>query len=467
MNLTNEPAIAVRHLSKKYYLGSENYNIVGETFANLVSSPLRKLIGKSPKAAGRKRQMIWALQAINFNIARGERVGIIGKNGAGKSTLLKILSRLVYPSEGEAVIRGRVTSLLEVGTGFNPNLSGRENIFLNASLHGLQHHEISAIFDDVVNFSEIEKFIDTPVRHYSSGMYMRLAFAVAAHLDPDILLLDEVLAVGDMSFQQKCLQRVEGLTSEGRTVLFVSHSMDAVARFCDRCIWLEQGKIVEDGTTEAVISSYVEKKMGIQSQQQWVADESVKISSEDRPSEPKLSNLDRPQKSPTANLYENEYFRLVAARVINSQRVAVTTVPVYEPLAIEIVYDIFNASKNVQPALYFKTNKDVVAFVVAYTDPHYLHGVPEIGRYTATVWIPPNLLNVGLMHVTVAMATPDPLERYVQIERAISFNVHEIEGVSNTARGLYARDFPGVVRPLLTWETKYVEAATNVRQELI
>jgi lipopolysaccharide transport system ATP-binding protein len=480
----NDSAIAVRNLSKKYYLGVENYNVVGETLVNLAISPLRKLIGKSKYLPDRKRQVIWALQGINFDISHGERVGIIGKNGAGKSTLLKILSRLVYPTEGEARIRRRVTSLLEVGTGFNANLSGRENIYLNATLHGLQHHEIDEIFEDIVKFSEIEKFIDTPVRHYSSGMYMRLAFAVAAHLDPDILLLDEVLAVGDMSFQQKCLQRVDGLTSEGRTVLFVSHSMDSIARFCDRCIWLEEGRIVEDGPTEEVIASYVQKVMGIQSNQKWVEDESkqsqkqVSVSNDNSPAKQITNINDRnsqnehnPSKSPQSqnlsafNIHEHEYFRLVSAKVINAQGKAITTAPVHEPIGIEIVYDILNTSKNIQPALHLKTAKDVFAFVVAYTDPEHMYGVSRIGRYIATAWIPPNLLNVGLMHVTLAMVTPDPQERHIQIERAISFNVHEIEGIGNTARGLYARDFPGVVRPMLTWETKYVEAPTNALRE--
>ena len=279
MMMIDEPVITVSGLSKKYFIGDENYHLAERSIANIILWPYRKLRGiPEPSSNRQERKVIWALKDINFDIYHGDKVGIIGKNGAGKSTLLKILSRLVYPTEGEARIRGKVTSLLEVGTGFNHNLSGRENIYLNASLHGLQRREIDEIFDDIVEFSEVKKFIDTPVKHYSSGMRMRLAFAVAAHLDPDILLLDEVLAVGDMSFQQKCLKRVQGLTSEGRTVLFVSHSMDAVARFCDRCIWLEQGKVVQDGTVEEVIASYVEKVMGVKSQQKWVKDEQIKKS---------------------------------------------------------------------------------------------------------------------------------------------------------------------------------------------
>ena len=198
----------------------------------------------------------WALRNININIKEGERVGIIGRNGAGKSTLLKILSRLVYPTEGRAEITGRVASLLEVGTGFNMELTGRDNIHLNASIHGMEGDEIRSIFQQVVDFSGVGEFIDTPVKHYSSGMYMRLAFAVSAHLDPDILIMDEVLAVGDLSFQKKCLSRVEGLANSGRTIIFVSHSMGDIARFCERVIWIEKGRIKFDGDSLEAIGKY-------------------------------------------------------------------------------------------------------------------------------------------------------------------------------------------------------------------
>ncbi len=476
MMMIDERVITVRGLSKKYFIGNENYHLAERSIAKIIIWPYRKLRGIPEPSSNRgEKKVIWALKDINFDIYHGDKVGIIGKNGAGKSTLLKILSRLVYPTEGEAIIRGKVTSLLEVGTGFNPNLSGRENVYLNASLHGLQRREIDKIFDDIVEFSEVKKFIDTPVKHYSSGMRMRLAFAVAAHLDPDILLLDEVLAVGDMSFQQKCLKRVQGLTSEGRTVLFVSHSMDAVARFCDRCIWLEQGRVVQDGTAEEVIASYVEKVMGVKSQQKWIEDEQIKQSHQQvlasnphpQPAKTQASQNGRndsqvdnePHKQPSS--HRNEYVKLVSARVVNSQGKTITTASVHESIGIEIVYEILDTRKNIQPALHFKTAKEVFAFAVAYTDPDLIYGVSKIGRYAATAWIPPNLLNIGLMHVTLVMVTPDPLEEHIFIERAVSFNVHETDGAINTARGLYARNFPGVVRPLLTWETRSVGSKNN------
>lgn len=427
-----QPVISVRGLSKQYYLGQENYQI----FQRLVGK-IGTFLGKEPPP----RPIIWALKDLDFDIYQGEKVGIIGKNGAGKSTLLKILSRLVYPTEGQAIIRGRITSLLEVGTGFNPNLSGKENIYLNASLHGLQPQEVDAIYEDVVDFSEVRRFIDTPVKHYSSGMRMRLAFAVAAHLDPDILLLDEVLAVGDMSFQQKCLQRVEGLTSEGRTVLFVSHSLDAVARFCDRCIWLDQGKLLEDGPTTEVLTHYVEKVMKISSQ--W----------QEKPAETTTEVVEPETKQ--------REFQLVGVSIINQQGERVTTVPVYEAVGIEVIYDLFKVEKNIQPAFHVKTEKNLFAFAIAYTDPQNIYGVSQPGRYRAIAWIPANLLNIGLMYVTLVMVTPDPFEEHLIIEKAVSFHVHETEGVKNTARGLFARDFPGAVRPLIKWETQYLQPADS------
>jgi lipopolysaccharide transport system ATP-binding protein len=244
--------IDVRGVSKQYIRGSESERSLHGGLATLV----RWLRRQTDDRQSRKSEAFWALDGVSFDVRYGERVGIIGRNGAGKSTLLKILSRIVYPTRGEALIRGRLISLLEVGTGFVGDLTGRENIYLNASIHGLSRAEINERFGDIVGFADVHAFLDTPVKRYSSGMMMRLAFSVAAHLDPDILLLDEVLTVGDLEFQQRCLERVEQLVSEGRTLLFVSHSVDAVRNFCDRCIWLEHGRIVRDGPAEDVLREY-------------------------------------------------------------------------------------------------------------------------------------------------------------------------------------------------------------------
>jgi homopolymeric O-antigen transport system ATP-binding protein len=254
--LTNY-AIRAEGLSKQYAIGAakQRYYTLREALAKGMTAPFKRLL-KLPGGSA-AAEMIWAVKDLSFQINRGEVVGIIGHNGAGKSTLLKILSRIVMPSEGRVAVRGRVASLLEVGTGFHPELTGRENVFLNGAILGMTRGEVRQKFDEMVSFADVERFIDTPVKHYSSGMYMRLAFAVAAHLETDILLVDEVLAVGDASFQKKCLAKMENVAGHGRTVLFVSHNMSAVQSLCGRVIHLANGKIKEDGEPQHVINDYL------------------------------------------------------------------------------------------------------------------------------------------------------------------------------------------------------------------
>lgn len=232
-----------------------------------VGAVLKRLTpgGRRAITARIEEETIWALRNVSFSIRRGERVGIIGRNGAGKSTLLKLLSRVTYPSAGQARIRGRLTSLLEVGTGFSETLTGRENIYMNAGMHGLSRKEVDERLDNIIDFAEVRKFIDTPIRFYSSGMRSRLAFAVAAHLDPDALLLDEVLAVGDIAFQKKCLERMRDITGGSQALLFVSHSMDSILRYCDRCIWLDDGLLRMDGPANEVTDAYVTEVMKVNS----------------------------------------------------------------------------------------------------------------------------------------------------------------------------------------------------------
>src|SRR5438067_1582168 len=245
------PSITVDNLGKEYRLGTQDsaYATIRETLA--VRS--RSLW----KGARSEKKKIWALRGVSFEVKQGEVLGIIGRNGAGKSTLLKILSRITEPTTGRVELHGRVGSLLEVGTGFHPELTGRENIYLNGSILGMRHHEIDRRFDEIVAFAEIEKFVDTPVKRYSSGMYLRLAFAVAAHLEPEILLVDEVLAVGDVQFQKRCLGKMEQVASEGRTVLFVSHNMPAIQRLCSRALLLSAGGIEAQGEVQATVQAYL------------------------------------------------------------------------------------------------------------------------------------------------------------------------------------------------------------------
>lgn len=248
--------IKVENLSKRYIIShqqKERYSTLRDSLAQCV----KRLFSRNSLRDDPSHEEFWALKDINFEIQQGDRVGIIGRNGAGKSTLLKVLSRITEPTSGKVSIKGRVASLLEVGTGFHPELTGRENIFLNGAILGMSKAEIIKKFDEIVAFAEIEKFLDTPVKRYSSGMYVRLAFAVAAHLEPEILIVDEVLAVGDAQFQKKCLGKMEEVGKEGRTVLFVSHNMGVISQLCSRCIWMDQGGLKDYGSTESVISSYI------------------------------------------------------------------------------------------------------------------------------------------------------------------------------------------------------------------
>src|SRR5881409_3094665 len=255
-------AIRVEGLSKRYRIGArqERYYTLRDTLTESLARPFQHLWSFfSPNGAGfptPEASIIWALRDVSFDVTRGEVVGIIGRNGAGKSTLLRILSRITEPTEGRVTLRGRVASLLEVGTGFHPELTGRENIFLNGAILGMSRAEIKRKFDEIVDFAEIERFLDTPVKRYSSGMHMRLAFAVAAHLEPEILLVDEVLAVGDAAFQRKCVGKMSDVAGQGRTILFVSHNMAAVQALCSWALWFREGRVVEAGPPGRVIGVY-------------------------------------------------------------------------------------------------------------------------------------------------------------------------------------------------------------------
>lgn len=253
-------SIFANDLSKRYRIGArqESYKTLRETLSRIALAPFRRLSSLArPNSSGSNGNMIWALNGVSFEIRRGEVVGIIGRNGAGKSTLLKVLSRITEPTKGRAEIQGRIASLLEVGTGFHNELTGRENIYLNGSIMGMRKKEIDEKIEEIAAFAMTEKFLDTPIKRYSSGMRLRLGFAVAAHLEPDILLVDEVLAVGDAEFQKKCLKTMDDLRSGGRTVLFVSHNMTAIENLCPRTIWIDSGRLREDGPTGDVIRSYM------------------------------------------------------------------------------------------------------------------------------------------------------------------------------------------------------------------
>jgi lipopolysaccharide transport system ATP-binding protein len=320
MSLSAGAAISVEALSKKYRLGQKRggYKTLRDTLTDAVMSPLRvfnAMTSGNGKARSRQAddnstgETFWALNEISFEVGKGEVMGVIGRNGAGKSTLLKILSRITEPTRGYADIRGRIGSLLEVGTGFHPELTGRENIYLNGAILGMRRAEIESKFDEIVAFAEVEKFIDTPVKHYSSGMYLRLAFAVAAHLDPEILLVDEVLAVGDAAFQKKCLGKMGDVVQQGRTVLFVSHDMTAISQLASRCLLLDGGQVAFLGATDQAIREYTRRQM---------AGETDLALRKDRQGDGVI--------------------RMQSARFLNAQGETVSVIGSGEPVTIEVQY---------------------------------------------------------------------------------------------------------------------------------
>jgi lipopolysaccharide transport system ATP-binding protein len=362
-------------------------------------------------------EMFWALRDVDFEVPRGKVFGVIGRNGAGKSTLLKILSRITEPTTGMAEIRGRVGSLLEVGTGFHPELSGRENIYLNGTLLGMRRRQIDRVFDAIVDFAEVHRFIDTPVKRYSSGMYVRLAFAVAAHLEPDILIIDEVLAVGDLQFQKKCLGKMKDVTGEGRTVLFVSHSLSTVNSLCDTCMLLENGRVRLIGPTDSVTASYF-------------------ASSE----ESSASALDL-----SADPTGDSHCRMLAARMVNRSGESLTYAHIDREFGLEMTYELLEPSTGpVIPNFHFFTGGQC-AFV---TSPSQASPV-ESGCHRATVWLPKRLLNEGTYSVNFAATTVNPQSIHFHVQDQFCFQV--IEDLHDDARQGAVNKVPGAVRPRLDW----------------
>ncbi|MCI0552178.1 MAG: ABC transporter ATP-binding protein, partial [Anaerolineae bacterium] len=340
------------------------------------------------RSNGDSEKTIWALKDVSFDVLPGEIVGVIGRNGAGKSTLLKILSRITEPTTGQVDLFGRVGSLLEVGTGFHPELSGRENIYLNGAILGMRRSEIDKKFDEIVSFAEIESFIDTPVKHYSSGMYMRLAFAVAAHLEPEILIVDEVLAVGDITFQRKCLNKMKEVGDQGRTVIFVSHNIQAVTRLCQNVVLIEAGQVTKNGPAREVISSYIIANLRTTAEREW-----KKL--EDAPG--------------------NEIVRLRNVRVCEANQESAENFDIRESIGIEIIYDVLKSGEVLVPNYHFFNEEGVCAFVVHDWDGEWRTKPRPQGRYISTAWVPGNFLAEGTFLVGVAISSYQP------------FNVHFYE----------------------------------------
>ena len=424
-----DTVIKVEGISKKYNIlhqsGSQSDSLVGAFAGNI-----KQLL--SFQSEKKVSEEFWALQDISFEVNKGDRVGIVGRNGAGKSTLLKILSRIVKPSSGRIEYEGRMASLLEVGTGFHGDLSGRENIYLNGSILGMSKREIDAKFDEIVAFSEIEKFLDTPVKRYSSGMYVRLAFAVAAHLEPEILIVDEVLAVGDSTFQKKCLGKMEEVSqNEGKTILFVSHNLETVLRLCNKGLLLEKGRVKALGAMNDVAKAYLDTNTGLSSKRYW--------DKNDRHN-PGGNNL----KLLGVEVHDADYK--------NAEEFDVTKI-----IGITMRYEVVVEGLIFTHSFNFHNEEGINIFNTHDTVSDYRLEAKQKGVYQTTMWIEPNLLAEGVVVVSVAAIKIEPFTILFHELSAVSFTVKDFMR-GDSARGLYTMGFPGIVRPLCDWQTKKLEA---------
>ncbi len=407
-------AVSVRGLSKSYSIArnAEKHSTLGEMLMHKLRNPLLKA----------ERDTFWALNDVNFDIQKGDVVGIIGRNGAGKSTLLKILSRITEPTRGRIDLYGRVGSLLEVGTGFHPELTGRENIFLNGAILGMQKSEIARQFEAIVDFSGTEQFLDTPVKRYSSGMYVRLAFAVAAHLNPEILIVDEVLAVGDAEFQKKCLGKMHDVAVSGRTVLFVSHNMSTVLQLCRHAVFLDQGRLLGHDTAENMVNTYVAGGSQGNAEFCWEA-----------------------EKAP-----HDETVSIQSVRILDCRGDLTDTHLLTSPISLEIDYRCYQENVRLNPSFHVTNAHGVCVFATS-NDHDEDSGRKRYrpGLYRARCEIPAHLLNDGQYTVS-AFVVKDVSQVLVHAKDALTFHVLD----DGSTRGDYTGGWIGAVRPLLPWQVK-------------
>jgi lipopolysaccharide transport system ATP-binding protein len=422
----SDTVISVENLSKRYLIGHqaaqrERYTTLRDIIAregrNFVRKAVDLLHGKQI-VQGDAIEEFWALKDVNLEVKRGTVLGIIGCNGAGKSTLLKVLSRITEPTEGRVVVRGRVASLLEVGTGFHPELTGRENVYLNGAILGMTRKEIRRKFDEIVAFAEVDQFLDTPVKRYSSGMRVRLAFAVAAHLEPEILVIDEVLAVGDAGFQKKCLGKMEGVAREGRTILFVSHNLGTIIDLCQSVAWLHEGRVSMLGKPQEIVTRYVEH--GIKSKPQWL-----------RP-----KNSLRPRGS------------LLSVRLLSGNGTELDIVPFEESFQFEIFYEVSKPLKGCTAGLRLRNAQNTTVLVSSERDSTSIEmQVRRPGRYRALCKFPGGLLQVGIYYLTVGLYI-EGLEIIDRYENLLAFEISPSNSSLTDGRD-------GVIAPMLSWQVEF------------
>lgn len=427
----SQPIISVQNVSKCYLLGETiRHDTLRDRLADAVKGWLKRPAGETA-AAKQTASEFWALKDVSFDIHPGEVVGIIGRNGAGKSTLLKILSQITEPTSGEIRLRGRIASLLEVGTGFHPELTGRENVFLNGAILGMSQAEIRKKFDEIVAFAEIEKFLDTPVKRYSSGMYVRLAFAVAAHLDPEILIVDEVLAVGDAQFQEKCLQKISNVAREGKTILIVSHNMAMITNLCQKAVLLKKGSVAMVGAPHFVTDQYLRSSGAGAGEVVW----------------------DKLEEAPG-----NAIVKLQSVRITQGDdHRPKPDVEISRDINVEITYWNQVAGEKLYAALWLRDQLGTVVFasgsqksMSAGIDPWYGRECP-VGSYRSVCSIPANLLNEGRYSIT-AIVGRGLTDTQILQEWILDFEVHD----TGEMRKEYYGKWIGVIRPRLPWVTEKI-----------
>ncbi len=416
-------AIRCEGIGKRYRIGAQlSYRTLRDAISEAAQAPFRRLAGRGSAPATDERDL-WALRDVSLEMHHGEVLGIIGRNGSGKSTLLKILARITKPTEGQAEIRGRLGSLLEVGAGFHPELTGRENIFLNGAILGMTRREVARRFDEIVEFSECGRLLDTAMKHYSSGMYVRLAFAVAAHLDTDILLVDEVLAVGDAGFQKKCLGKIGETASQGRTVIFVSHNMLAVDSLCTRAICLHEGKVVMEGAPLSVTSRYLQNWLPVFRE---VVHEDI---------------LTAPG---------NDLLRLHRAGVRPLNGVPVDQLTVRTPFAVEFECWKLAAHGSFTFVAEVYNEHGISVFATANLE----EPVTSEGLLRSSFIVPADLMNSGVYRVSLLVflngLSGFPEGKWVDL---LAFEIHD----AGELRGEYHGEWPGALRPNLSWKTELVE----------
>jgi lipopolysaccharide transport system ATP-binding protein len=417
--MSNDLAIRAERIGKRYRLGARQpYRRVGEALLK----PFRRTTRRE------RNPFLWALRDVTFEVQQGEMLGVIGSNGAGKTTLLRVLSKITLPTQGKAEIWGRVGTLLEVGTGFHPELTGRENVFLNGAILGMSRRETASKYDQIVDFAAIQEFMDTPVKHYSSGMRVRLAFSVAAHLEPEILFIDEVLAVGDAAFQQKCLGKMEEVAGSGRTLFFVSHNMGMVTGLCSRAIWLDHGQIRMDGDPQEVVEAYLSE--GHSSDGRWVHPVGADC---------------------------GKQMRVNSVEIVAGDGTVQPAVAFEDPVTIRIEHEVFEAVSGVAVAIRLTDVSGNVILVTQDVDTDPARASWEPGRYRYTLQIPGSLLRPGRYFISAQAKLRRGL-KLDEHEHALSFEITPIRFTIQARR-------PGVITPILPWELEQLEDVPQPRAQ--